>query len=139
VQWFSFRATGDESHSTEPRYRNFTMADAQFSWDDDIDNPAVWIDDPWGAPSQHPSASSDPSHVSASVESSTDDKTPSAPSTDEEGHNEDTSTDGSVESGRAKRGRDDDTWRFPNGAWHPRNLYNDPKTDDDYSASHPSA
>ena len=105
------------------------MADAQFSLDDDIAYPAIWIDDPSGPASQHPSASSNRSHVSASVESSTYDEPPTVPSTDEEGDNEDTPTDGRVESGRAERGIEDGIWRFPGGSWHPRNLYNDLETD----------
>jgi hypothetical protein len=34
------------------------------------------------------------------------------------------STDGSVESGRATRREGSTVWRLPGGTWHPRNIYN---------------
>jgi hypothetical protein len=48
-----------------------------------------------------------------------------------------------VESGRAERGELDGVWRLPNGAIHPRNIYNDLDSDfedlPDYSDSGSSA
>jgi hypothetical protein len=67
----------------------------------------------------------------------------SVPFTEPQIDSEGTPEDGSVESGRAERGEHDGVWRLPNGATHPRNIYNDMDSDyedlPDYSDSGSSA
>ena len=142
VQWFSFSAPSRISPPRAPDYSNFNMSDAQYSWDDGDGYNMYWYDDPTRPSSQPPAGSSDPSHVSASVESSVNASpssvSPSNPQTDSER----TPENGSVESGRAERGADG-IWRHPNGDFHPRNIYNDLHSDyedlPDYTDSGSSA
>ena len=113
------------------------MSDVQHSWSDGCVNNGVWIEDPDRHTSHQLSHSSGPSHISASIVSSSYDTPSSVPPTEPQTSTDGTPINGSVESGRATRAAGDGVWRLPDGSWHPRNIYSD-SSDDDYdnAASH---
>ncbi len=90
-----------------------------------------WIEDPDRHTNQQLSHNSGPSHISASIASSSYDTPSSVPPTEPKASTDGTPINGSVESGRAARAAGDGVWRLPDGSWHPRNIYSD-SSDDDY-------
>ena len=132
VQWFCFTTLVPPPSPGVPDYGKFTMADAQFSWENDGPCPVTWIDDP---SRQFSSGSFDPRLISGSIDSRNYETPSSVPTSVPKVDPEETLVNGSVESGRVVRGTLDGIWRLPDGSKHPRNLYNDLDTDYEDSGS----